>query len=162
MAEEKYIVFNLDAQRYGIRLSRINGIEQNCEIVRVPKGGQFIKGIVYLRNEIIPVYDLKKRLGDGAEITKNGNQLLIADIDGIKIGFETDEVIGILPVADEDIKEIPQVISNKDTEYLENIIKVTYADNKKWEIIISIDVDGLISENEMSTIREVIEESAEE
>jgi len=161
LAEEKYIVFSLDNQKYGIKLSGINGIEQNYEIIRVPKGGQFIKGIVHLRSEIIPVYDLKKKFDIETGITKKDSQLIVVDVDGIKIGFEADAIIGIIPVDKDDIKDVPPVILNEDTEYLENIVKVNYADNKKCEIMISIDVNGLISDSDMAAIRQTIEEAAE-
>ena len=63
MADTKYIVYTLGEQRYCMRLSNINGIEQVYNIISVPMGADFIKGIIYLREQIVPIYDLKGRFG---------------------------------------------------------------------------------------------------
>ena len=162
MAEIKYVVFSLGDQKYSMKLAEINGIEQSYFIVPVPRGGDCIKGIVHLRNTIIPVYDLKNHFGMEDTPVGENSQLLVTDTKGVKVGFEVDDVIGIISVPDENIKEAPQVVLNDATGYLENIIKVYFAETDTWEIMISIDVNHLISESDMTIIQNVIEESAEE
>ena len=62
MAEIKYMVFGLEDQLYSLKLSNINGIEYIYNIVPVPAGARFMKGIIHLRNNIVPVYNLKESL----------------------------------------------------------------------------------------------------
>ena len=55
MEEMKPVVFKLDSENYGVDISRVLGIEREQQIVRVPNTVSYIKGIMNLRGEIIPV-----------------------------------------------------------------------------------------------------------
>ncbi len=162
MAEIKYVLFNLGEQKYSMKLSRINGIEQTYNIVPVPKGAECIRGIIHLRNTIVPVYDLKYRFEIDSELEEGNKQLLVTETKGIKVGFEADHVIGIFAVPEEDIKKVPRVATNDNTGYLENIIKVNFAETNTSEIMISIDVDSLLSENDMIDLQGAIDEMSVE
>ena len=63
MEEMKPVVFKLDSENYGVDIGRVLGIEREQQIVRVPNTVSYIKGIMNLRGEIIPVYDLRKKFG---------------------------------------------------------------------------------------------------
>lgn len=162
MAEIKYIIFGLGEQNYSMKLSRINGIEQIYNIIPVPKTDQCIQGIIHLRNEIVPVYDLKYRFGIEEEREDANKQLLVIQNKDIRLGIEVDEVIGIIAVPEENIKESPQVVRNGDTGYLENVIKVHFAETDTDEIMLSIDVDNLVSESELMSLHQAMEQTEEE
>ena len=76
MAVTKYIVFRLNDQKYSMKLTKINGIEYVYHVVPVPMGPACIKGIIHLRNEVIPVFSLKRLFGMPEEAAEM--QLLIA------------------------------------------------------------------------------------
>lgn len=155
MAETKYIVFRLNEQKYCLRLDKINGIENVYHIVPVPMGAASIKGIIHLRNEVIPVFSLKK-LFEMAEKTDE-TQLLITETHSMKLAMEVDEVLGIVNIPDEDIKQIPMVVHTEETGYLEDVVKLTLPESDKEEIVISIAVDTLMSEHEFGQIENALE-----
>ena len=155
MAETKYIVFRLNEQKYCLRLDKINGIENVYHIVPVPMGAACIKGIIHLRNEVIPVFSLKK-LFEMAEKTDE-IQLLITETHSMKLAMEVDEVLGIVNIPDEDIKQIPMVVHTEETGYLEDVVKLTLPESDKEEIVISIAVDTLMSEHEFGQIENALE-----
>lgn len=162
MAETKYIVFSLGQQKYSMKLARVNGIEQIYNVVPIPAGPRFINGIIHLRNEVVPIYDLKKHFcipDTGKTVT---SQLLIAESHGIKMGFEVDEILGIIPIDNDDIKATPNVVKNDFTGYLENIVKVVFPETGKTEILISINVDCLMSDTEFEDVKNAIEEKNED
>lgn len=159
MAETKYIIFVLGQQKYSMRLYNINGIEQVYNLVPVPVGAEFIKGIIHLRNSVIPVYDLKERFGIDEEPDICNRQLLITETHGISMGFEVDDVIGIVSVPDENVKAVPEVVRSTETGYLESIIKVKFADSDAYEIMLSIAVDNLMSESEFDDVSNALQEN---
>lgn len=159
MAETKYIIFVLGQQKYSMRLSNINGIEQVYNIVPVPVGAEFIKGIIHLRNSVVPVYDLKERFGTDEEPDVCNRQLLITETHGISMAFEVDDVIGIVAVPDEDVKAVPDVVRSDDTGYLESIIKVKFADTETCEIMLSVSVDNLMSDSEFDDVSSALQEN---
>lgn len=62
MEEFKPVVFKLGDRRFGIDISKIQGIEKEQHIVPVPNTEDYIIGIMNLRGDVIPVYSLKKSL----------------------------------------------------------------------------------------------------
>ncbi|MGN0435682.1 MAG: chemotaxis protein CheW [Wujia sp.] len=162
MAETKYIVFSLGQQKYSMKLSRVNGIEQIYNVVPIPVGARFIKGMIHLRDNVIPIYNLKEHFNIPDEGPTATRQLLIAESHEIKMGFEVDEILGIIPIDSSDIKEVPDVVRNDETGYLENIIKVTFPETGKVEIMISINVDKLMSDNDFENVRNALEDKNEE
>mgnify|MGYP003435276173 CR=1 FL=1 len=87
----------------------------------------------------------------------NNRQLLVTETQGIKLGIEVDEVVGIVAIPEEDIKQIPNVACNENNDYLENIIKVNIADVSG--IVLSVNIDDLMSESELSKVKDVIEQT---
>lgn len=160
MAEVKYLVFLLGNQKYGIRLSVIDGIEKTYNVVPIPLGAKNIKGIIHLRETIVPLFDIKSnfRITDEPDIVDR--QLLVTETHGIKLGLEVDNVVGIVPVEDEDVKKIPLIVKSEETGYLENIVKIK--DGTKTDIIISVSVDKIMSDNEFENVSEALEEVASE
>lgn len=152
MAEIKYMVFNLEDQLYSLKLSNINGIEYIYNIVPVPAGAKYMKGIIHLRNQIVPVYNLKERFSIEETNTSTERQLLITETHGIKLGIEVDGVKGIIPVPEENIKEVPHVVKSDDTTYLENVIKVTLPETGKTEIVLTISIDRLMPDKDFDSI----------
>lgn len=63
MEEMKPVVFKLDNENYGVDINLVQGIEKEQQIVRVPNTVNYIRGIINLRGEIIPVYDLRAKFG---------------------------------------------------------------------------------------------------
>lgn len=165
MAETKYIVFTLGDQRYCTKLDKIKGIEQDYFIVPVPAGAENIKGVIHLRESVIPIFDIKKKF-DMEETDNDSKQLLIAETHNIKIGIEVDSVLSIVEVKDEDIKATPKVVLGEETGYLDGIIKVGNVGNfdAKTDIVLSIGIDTIMSEEEFEDVYEVLEDasSAEE
>lgn len=162
MAETKYIIFTLGEQKYSMKLSKINGIEQSYNVVPFPVGTEYIKGIIHLRESVIPVYDLKARFEIDEESSVCNRQLLVTETHGLKMGFEVDNVLGIMQVDDEDIKDIPNVARSEETAYLEDVIKVSFPESDKPEIMLSISVDNIMSENDFGDISDALEKSQQE
>ncbi len=157
MADTKYIVYTLGEQRYCMRLSNINGIEQVYNIIPVPMGADFIKGIIYLREQIVPIYDLKGRFGID-DSNSGERQLLVTETHGFKMGFEVDDVLGIVAVPDEDIKDAPSVVCSDETGYLENVVNIKLPEEKEAGIMISISIDNIMSESEFANVSNALEE----
>lgn len=153
MAEIKYIAFGLGDQRYGITLSKINGIEQVYHVVPVPMGAEYIKGIIHLRDEVIPVYDLKKRFGIADIVTASDDrQLLLAETHGMKLGIEVDSVLGIVEVNDTDVKKVPTVVRSEETDYLENIVRMKLPAMTNQDVVLSVSVDRIMTEQEFDSV----------
>ena len=102
---QKYLEIELGKESYGIDIGRITSInEANLEITRVPKAPRYIKGVINLRGEIIPVMDLSMRLKMPEMVLTGNSRIIIVKADDIKMGLLVDGVNEIVTIDDSLLK----------------------------------------------------------
>ena len=141
--DNKYLIFNLGKEIYGIPILKIKTIERKMDITPVPKTPGFVKGITNLRGKIIPVMDLKEKFGIGmAEVTER-TCIIIVDIRtdaGLQTnGLMVDEVSEVLDMEDGVIEPVPKYGDMAiDQEFMSGIGK---KDNR---VIILLDIQKIL------------------
>lgn len=99
--EKLHIVsFYLNGAEFAFEVSDAVEVLRPRQLTEVPRTPDFIRGILSVRGEMIPVFDLKKRLGITDADSKPSGRILIAAVDDLKAGFFVDRFFGV--------KEIPK------------------------------------------------------
>ena len=148
--EFKVVVCNLGNQLYGIDINNVRGIEKEQEIVTVPNSANYIKGIMNLRGEIIPIYSLREKFG--MEEKEDGlTQFVIVRIDDVPLAIEVDNVGEICQTDDDKIYETPKIVVSGETKYIDKVI------NDNGKLILVINIEELLSESEKSNIENMID-----
>ena len=148
MEEFKPVVLKLEKELYGLDINRVRGIEKEQEVVRVPNTASYIKGIMNLRGDVIPVYSLRKKFGM-PEAATDDIQYIIVYTNGTLLALEVDNVDEIHNIEDNDIHIVPSIVTNADTRYFDKVLKTSRG------LIITIDIDKLLSDDEMSQIEQM-------
>ncbi len=159
MEEMKFVLFTLGEHYYGIPLYEINSIEQSYKLVPVPMGAKYVKGLMHLRNEVIPVYDLKEKFN--IDRTPRDHQLLVGETHGFRVGLEVDEVVGIIPIPDENIKEVPKLVETDETNYLGAVVRVTLPSGEEGLVLV-LEIDHIMSEEDFERLQRAVEERSQE
>ncbi|HWP78239.1 MAG TPA: chemotaxis protein CheW, partial [Candidatus Nitrosotenuis sp.] len=103
-----------------------------------------------LRGLIIPVIDVKEKLGLGSEGTNSSKQrILVADVNGSLTGLLVDEVDQVMRIQTKDIEEAPQAVLESHN-YIKGIVK----NNEK--LIVLIDAVTFL-EDSSSEIQQALE-----
>ncbi len=128
---------NKKKENYGVPIEQVKEIRSFENITKVPKAKHFVKGIMNLRGMIIPVVDVKKRLGFGEtkELNKN-HRILIADVRDSVYGLIVDNVDQVMQITIKDIEPIPPD-SFESHHYIKGIAKV------KGKLIVLLDIIAL-------------------
>ena len=88
----QYIVIKLGNEQYGIDIKYIDNIVRMQHITRVPKVADYLKGVINLRGEVIPVFSLRIKMGlEEIEETKTF-RIIILKVEGDMVGIIVDEV----------------------------------------------------------------------
>lgn len=153
MEELKYVVFQLGKQKYGMNLMYINGIEQDYNIIPVPNAPEGVTGIINLRGAVIPVYSLRERFNMDREIDNPEKSLLITRSSGTILAYEVDAVDKIEELSVENISKMPQVASNEETAFMEQVLHMGK------EIVIVINVNKVLSEESVNMVNQLIEDN---
>lgn len=105
----QFIVFKLGNEEYGIDILNVQNIERVLSITRVPKAPFFIKGVINLRGEIIPVMSLRLKFNLEADEYTDDTRIIIVKIDDNQIGMIVDEVKEVLQLSTDSIENVQGV-----------------------------------------------------
>lgn len=89
----QYIVVRLGKEQYGIDIKYIDNIVRMQHITRVPKLALYMKGVINLRGEVIPIMSLKLKMGLNPDEDSKATRIIIVKLDQYgTIGMIVDEV----------------------------------------------------------------------
>lgn len=117
----KYLRFRVDDEDYGVSLLEIREIIKPRAITDVPRMPAFVAGVLSLRGTIIPVFDLRLRLGLVAGESSGRERIIIAKKQEGSCGLLVDEVFQVISLNASAIGKAPTVLDGVDREFVKGI-----------------------------------------
>lgn len=103
----QFIVTKLGEEQYGIDIKYVDNIVRMQKITRVPKVPKYIKGVINIRGEIIPVVSLRLKMNlPEDEITKSTRIIILKLEQHDSIGILVDEVKEVVTLSDDSIEKM--------------------------------------------------------
>lgn len=129
----KYLIFSVGEESYGIRITYITEVIEIEEITKVPDLPGYVKGIINLRGKIIPVTDVRLRFGKEEKEYDERTCIIVVDIDGVSFGLIVDGVREVVSMSAAEIAPPPSMGRNDSVkDFLEGIGK---KNNEIWLFI---------------------------
>jgi len=146
--EGKYLTFALGKEEYGLEILKVRDIIGYMSITAVHRTPEFVKGIINLRGQVIPVIDLRLRFGMAqADITEQ-TCIIVAEINQngrtFNAGLIVDRVQEVLDIDGKNIEETSALGSAIQTDFILGIGKVENT------IKILLDIDQVLGEVQLS------------
>jgi purine-binding chemotaxis protein CheW len=114
----KYLTFFLSQEEYGIQILQVRKIMGLTSIRSVPESPHYMRGVLNLRGEMIPVVELRARFGmEPAEDTEE-TCIVVVQIGGQLMGLLVDRVSEVLAMEDEDVVDAPDLGGAMDTGWI--------------------------------------------
>ncbi len=123
-AHRQFVTFEVDGRSYGVDIRQVREIRQWTRTTLLPNQPAHTRGVLNLRGTIIPVFDLRVRLGGPALEPTPTNVIVIVQLGDQMIGVVVDAVSDILRVADDEILDIPGGTEGAASEALEGLVTV--------------------------------------
>jgi purine-binding chemotaxis protein CheW len=137
MAQE-WLTFRLGAEEYGIDILRVQEIRSYEQPTRIANAPEFIKGVVNLRGVIVPIFDLRMKLGSGAARYDNLTVTIVLNVNGHIVGAVVDSVSDVLELGAGDIKPFPEMSSVIETGFISGIGSVQTEGRTRMLILMDI------------------------
>ncbi len=103
----QFIVINLGDEQYGINIKYIDNIVRMQHITRVPKVDPYLKGVINLRGEVVPVMSIRLKMGlPEDEFTKSTRIIIIKLDQQGYIGIIVDEVKEVVTLENDQIEKV--------------------------------------------------------
>ena len=150
----EFLTFRLGEEEYGIDILRVQEIRSYEQPTRIANAPAFIKGVVNLRGVIVPIIDLRVKLGC-ERVEYNGfTVVVVLNVRGRVVGAVVDSVSDVLQLGSDGIKPAPELASSVDSAYITGIgtIKTGQGDDKSERMLILMDIEALMSSADMGLI----------
>ncbi len=150
-----FLSFRLGDETFAANVDQVLNILEMLRITEVPRTPEYMKGIVNLRGEVLPVIDARLKFGmPAAEHTKN-TCILVLEVDvnneSIKVGALVDSVVEVLEIRDSEIKPPPVINEKSKTPFIKGVIKV------EDTFIIVLDINKVFTTDEITLLDESTE-----
>ena len=142
----EYLTFRLGGEEYGIDILRVQEIRSYEPPTRIANSPNFIKGVVNLRGVIVPIIDLRLKLGCESAEYNAFTVVIVLNVKGRVVGAVVDSVSDVLELTREQIKPAPELSSSVDGNFITGIGSVAE------RMLILMDIEGLMSSADMRLI----------
>jgi purine-binding chemotaxis protein CheW len=109
------------------------------EITTVPRAPEFIRGVINLRGRILPVLDLKRKLGLGEVEAGRATRIVVVRVGERLLGLLVDGASQVLKVPVSRIEPPPEEVQEKGGDYIRGVAKL---DDR---LIIVVDLGRLLA-----------------
>jgi purine-binding chemotaxis protein CheW len=119
------IVFNLDQHEFAVPIEQVWRVEALADQTptRVPRAPAFLEGVVNVRGQVVPLVDLKKRLGFSAASRPPKSRLLVVEMEGQRVGLIVDGVSDIMWVVTARIEPPPPMVAQISGVFVQGVAK---------------------------------------
>lgn len=151
------VTFRLAGESYGVHISWVQEVLHAPTIRQVPHAPVFVAGVIDVRGRVIPVADLRQRLGFPPDAGGH-RRIMILDLEGRRLGVTVDAVSQVLRVSLEDFEPLPTaVIESRQRHCLRGVVRPESGD-----IIILLAPELLLSQGESQMVENLVQRDAAE
>ena len=135
----EFLTFRLGAEEYGIDILRVQEIRSYEQPTRIANSPAFIKGVVNLRGVIVPIIDLRLKLGCESAEYNAFTVVIVLNVRGRVVGAVVDSVSDVLELEAQHVKPAPEVSTGAEARFITGIGSVGD------RMLILTDIEALMS-----------------
>ncbi len=140
----EWLTMTLGDEEYGVAILNVQEIRGYETVTRIANAPPFIKGVINLRGEIVPIVDMRIKFNLG-NVTYNAlTVVIVLNISNRVIGMVVDGVSDVISLSADQVRPPPEMGSALDTKY---ILGMGTVDNR---MIILVDIEKLMSAEDMA------------
>jgi purine-binding chemotaxis protein CheW len=115
------VSFMIDDSEYAVDILVVNEILRYPEITRLPNTPKFIRGVINLRGNVIPVVDVRVRFGFSKGGITDLTRIIVIDAKGKQIGLLVDNVYQVVRIPTANIDPPSEIITGVSEEFISGI-----------------------------------------
>lgn len=143
------VSFNIGAEEFGVDILQVQEINKLVQVTKVPNSPVFVEGVINLRGKVIPIVDLRTRLGMEKRTHDKNTRSIVVEIEGKTIGFVVDSVNEVLRIPKSITEAPPAIVAGIDANYITSVAKM------EDRLLILLDLDKILTTEEKKLIGKV-------
>jgi len=152
------VIFGLGTDRFAVDVGQVREVLRTPALTRLPGAPEYVRGVANLRGEVVPVIDLRVKLGE-PEGDHEDTRVVVCELDGEAIGIEVDDVQEVATLDPDQIHPAPRQWAERSHQALTGIARLDE------QLILIVDLARLLKsdlELSLQALREVREEVADQ
>ena len=146
---KELVSFYLNGNKYGVQMSHMNAIENYSDMIHVPDMPEYLQGFVNIRDEMIPVVDIRRFLGQPpAGVSEETKYILLRTAEG-NFASLIDRVSDLLKVEDNAAMSMPALTSSEQKNYVDFVVK------SGSDLILALDPNQFLGAEEWKIMNEI-------
>lgn len=135
------LIFSVKSESYGVRIGYVTEIVGFQKIIPVPDVPHYVKGVINLRGQVIPVMDVRLRFSMDEMDYTDRTVIIVIENNNTKTGLVVDGVNDVLEIGDDLVSEPPKTQTNQEKPLISGVGQVSD------KVIFLLDVDNLLYEH---------------
>ena len=148
--EGKYLTFQIGKENYGIEIRYITEIIGIRNITPLPNVPDYIKGVMNLRGQVIPIIDVRLRFKFEDRKYDEHTCIVVVNMENTVVGLVVDRVAEVIDIAGIDIEPPPKVKKNRSSRFMKGLGMIGTT------VRILLDVKKLLYDEEPEPIAEAV------
>lgn len=142
-AQHEFLTFVLGTENYALDIMTVKEIRGYEEVTKIANAPAYIKGVLNLRGDIVPIVDLRLKFNVGEATYNEFTIVIMLMMKDRIVGIVVDEVSDVIKVNESDIKAPPEFGVAFDSAYLHGLTSI------KEQMVILVNIQKLISSDEL-------------
>jgi purine-binding chemotaxis protein CheW len=151
----QYLTFSVAEERLAMPIDAVQEIIETPQITQVPMTPEYIRGVINLRGNVVPIVDLAARLNRGAATLSKRSCVVVVEVETNRssyvFGMLVDEVKNILDIPREDIRSAPTFGSDISTDFIQAMGRVEDV------FVIILAINHVLSVQELAELQKMTE-----
>ncbi|MHB1687847.1 MAG: chemotaxis protein CheW [Ignavibacteriaceae bacterium] len=145
------VSFMIENEEFAIDILFVQEINRMLQITKVPNAPGFVSGVVNLRGRVIPVVDLRTKLGLNKKEFDKNTRIIVVEVKDKTVGFIVDAVKEVLRIPSSITEPPPELVTGLNSEFILAVGKL------EDRLITLIDIEKILSNSETKSLSEVVQ-----
>ena len=146
VAREEFLSFRLGHEEYAIDILKVQEIRAHEAVTRIANAPAYLKGVINLRGQIVPIVDLRVKLAMERVEVDASTVVIILNIAGRVVGMVVDAVSDVVALAPDQIRPAPAFGNLVDASFIRGIAPV------EERMLILVDIARLMTSGELAVV----------
>ncbi|MDT8316489.1 MAG: chemotaxis protein CheW [bacterium] len=145
----KFLTFLLQEEEYGLEILKVREIMGLMDITTVPQTPNYVRGVINLRGQVIPVVDLRLKFGMKEGGDDKRTCIIVVAVGGTMMGIVVDTVSEVMDINGASIEQTPSFGTKLNTDYILGMGKVNNG------VKILLDIDKVLTSDDLVILEEI-------
>jgi len=145
---DEFLSFRLGEEEYAIDILQVQEIRAHEPVTRIAHAPGFIKGVINLRGNIVPIVDMRLKFGLAKAGYDMFTVMIILNIGGRVMGIVVDAVSDVVALLPEEVRPAPNIAGAIESGFIRGLAPI------EGRMLIVVDIAALMTSRDMALIEE--------